>query len=95
MTSVIYNRQRKPMDMTLTFSVTDSAPDPVIHLADHTGRERRMEPGTYRLTLDPPRSTFNAYGKNWAWVGGGTHVVRYSDTVSLTTDPAIPETVDY
>ena len=94
-TSVIYNRQRKPMDMTLTFSVTDSAPDPVIHLADHTGRERRMEPGTYRLTLDPPRSTFNAYGKNWAWVGGGTHVVRYSDSVSLTTDPAIPETVDY
>lgn len=94
-TSVIYNRQRQPLDMTLTFSVTDSAPDPVIHLADHAGRERNLGPGNYRLTLAPPRSTFNAYGKNWAWVGGGTHVLRYSDSVSLTTDPAIPETVDY
>ena len=94
-TSVIYNRQREPLDMTLTFSVTDSAPDPVIHLADYAGRERKLEPGDYRLTLAPPRSTFNAYGKNWAWVGGGTHVVRYSDSVRLTTDPAIPETVDY
>ena len=94
-TSVIYNRQREPLDMTLTFSVTDSGPDPVIHLADHAGRERELEPGIHQLNLAPPRSTFNAYGKNWAWVGGGTHVVRYSDSVSLTTEPAIPETVDY
>lgn len=94
-TSVIYNRQRQPLDMTLTFSPAESAVDPLIHLADHAGRERKLEPGTYRLTLAPPRSTFNAYGKNWAWVGGGTHVLRYSDSVRLTTDPAIPETVDY
>jgi hypothetical protein len=94
-TSVIYNRQRQPLDITLTFSQTDAAASPIIHLADHAGRERMLEPGTYRLTLDPPRSTFNAYGKNWAWVGGGTHVVRYSDNVSLTTDPAIPESVDF
>ena len=32
-----------------------------------------MEPGTYRLTLDPPRSTFNAYGKNWALGVAGRH----------------------
>ena len=94
-TSVIYNRQRQPLDLTLTLSPADAAADPVIHLADHAGRERKLEPGVYRLTLQPPRSTFNAYGKNWAWVGGGTHVLRYSDTVSLATDPAIPETADY
>ena len=93
-TSVIYNRQRQPLDMTLTFSAMDSAADPIIHLADHAGSERTLEPGDYRLTLQPPRSTFNAYGKNWAWVGGGTHVARYSDTVRLTTDPAIPESAD-
>ena len=94
-TSVIYNRQRLALDMTLTFDSTDSAVDPVIHLADHAGRERKLEPGVYRLTLQPPRSTFNAYGKNWAWVGGGTHVVRYSDSVELSTDPVIPETADF
>ena len=94
-TSVIYNRQRQPLDMMLTFNSTDSAADPVIHLADHAGRERMLEPGDYRLTLQPPRSTFNAFGKNWAWVGGGTHIVRYSDTVRLSTNPAIPETTDY
>ena len=94
-TSVIYNRQRQPLDMSLTFRPTDSAADSVIHLADHAGRERRLDPGAYRLTLAPPRSTFNAYGKNWAWVGGGTRVVRYSDTVSLTTVPAIPESAEY
>ena len=94
-TSVFYNRQRRPLDMTLTFRPRGSDDAPVIHLADHAGRERTLEPGVYRLTLQPPRSTFNAYGKNWAWVGGGTHVVRYSDTVSLSTNPAIPETADY
>lgn len=94
-TSVLYNRQRQPLDMTLTFSPTDSAADSVIHLADHAGRERSLAPGDHQLTLGPPRSTFNAYGKNWAWVGGGTQVVRYSDTVRLSTDPAIPETADY
>ena len=94
-TSVIYNRQRQPLDMSLTFGLRDSEANAVIHLADHAGRERRLDPGTYRLTLAPPRSTFNAYGKNWAWVGGGTHVVRYSDSVSLTTVPAIPESADY
>lgn len=94
-TSVFYNRQRQPLDLTLTFSQTDSATSPVIHLADHAGRERRLAPGNHRLTLGPPRSTFNAFGKNWAWVGGGTHIVRYSDNVALTTEPAIPETVEY
>ncbi len=94
-TSVIYNRKRQPIDMTLTLTSADPATDPAVHLADHAGRERKLEPGTYRLSLQPPRSTFNAYGKNWAWVGGGTHVLRYSDTVSLSTDPAIPETTDY
>ena len=51
--------------------------------------------GSHQLTLAAPRQTFNAYGKNWAWVGGGTHVVRYPNTITLTTDPQIPETVTY
>ena len=94
-TSVLYNRERQPLDLTLTLSRTASTSSSIIHLADHAGRERSLAPGDHRLTLGPPRSTFNAYGKNWAWVGGGTHVVRYSDNVTLTTDPSIPETADY
>ncbi len=94
-TSVLYNRERQPLDLTLTLSRTDFSSSSIIHLADHAGRERSLAPGDHRLTLGPPRSTFNAYGKNWAWVGGGTHVVRYSDNVTLTTDPSIPEAANY
>ena len=41
----------RALDMTLTFSVTDSAPDPVIHLGDHAGR--RAQAGTRGLSANP------------------------------------------
>ena len=94
-TSVFYNRQREPIDLTLTFSAGDEPSTDSIHLSDHVGNERTLDVGSHQLTLAAPRQTFNAYGKNWAWVGGGTHVARYPDDVTLTTDPQIPEAVEY
>ena len=94
-TSVVYNRARTPIDLTLTFTSTDSTAAGAIHLSDHAGNEQVLRPGAHRLTLAAPRRTFNAFGKNWAWVGGGTHVVRYSDSITLTTNPSIPETAVY
>ena len=93
-TSVFYNRTRAPIDLALTFT-TAEATSAAIHLSDHAGTERMLSLGSHQLTLAAPRQTFNAYGKNWAWVGGGTHVVRYPNTITLTTDPQIPETVTY
>ena len=92
---MFYNRKRAPIDLTLTFATDEATPADAIHLSDHIGNEQTLSLGSHDLTLAAPRQTFNAYGKNWAWVGGGTHVVRYSDAITLTTDPQIPETVDY
>ncbi len=94
-TSVFYNRKREPIDLTLSFSADDERSDSAIHLSDHIGNEQTLSPGSHQLTLAAPRQTFNAFGKNWAWVAGGTHVVRYSNAVTLTTDPPIPDTVPY
>ena len=94
-TSVFYNRKREPIDLTLTFATDEEDSTDGIHLSDHTGNERTLSLGSHQLTLAAPRQTFNAFGKNWAWVAGGTHVVRYSNAVTLTTDPPIPETVPY
>ena len=94
-TSVLYNRARTPIDLTLTFAAANGTSTDAIHLSDHAGNERLLDPGSHPLTLAAPRSTFNAFGKNWAWVGGGTHVVRYSDAITLTTDPPIPDTAAY
>ena len=94
-TTVFYNRKRAPMDLALTFTTTEATSADAIHLSDHAGNEQALSPGSHNLTLAAPRQTFNAFGKNWAWIGGGTHVVRYSDGITLTTDPEIPETVSY
>jgi hypothetical protein len=94
-TSVFYNRKRAPIDLTLTFATEEATSADGIHLSDHIGNEQTLSPGSHQLTLAAPRQTFNAFGKNWAWVAGGTHVVRYSNAVTLTTDPPIPETVAY
>ncbi len=96
-TSVFYNRQRQPLDLTLTFASAAGADAsaPSIHLSNHAGAERTLGLGAHTLTLAAPRHTFNAYGKNWAWVGGGTHVVRYPDTVTLRTTPSIPAAAAY
>ena len=94
-TSVFYNRARTPIDLTLTFAAAEGTRSDAIHVSDHAGNERTLNPGSHVFTLAAPRHTFNAYGKNWAWIGGGTHIIRYSDSIALTTDPPIPETVDY
>ena len=94
-TSVFYNRKREPIDLTLTFSAGDEPSADAIHLSDHLGNERTLGLGSHQLTLAAPRQTFNAFGKNWAWVGGGTHVARYPDVVTLTTAPQIPKAVAY
>ena len=94
-TTVLYNRKRAPMDLALTFTTTEATSADAIHLSDHAGNEQTLSPGSHQLTLAAPRQTFNAFGKNWAWIGGGTHVVRYSDGITLTTGPEIPETVSY
>ena len=94
-TSVFYNRKRAPIDLTLSFSSAEETSADAIRLSDHVGNEQTLGLGSHDLTLAAPRQTFNAFGKNWAWIGGGTHVARYPDGVTLTTDPQIPETVDY
>ena len=94
-TSVFYNRGREPVELSLSFEPSEGEPAGAIHLSDHVGNERRLEAGSHVLRLEAPRKTFNAYGKNWAWVGGGTHLLRYSDSLTLTTDPQIPERVQY
>ena len=83
------------IDLTLTFAAAEGTRSDAIHVSDHAGNERTLNPGSHVFTLGAPRHTFNAYGKNWAWIGGGTHIIRYSDSIALTTDPPIPETVDY
>ncbi len=94
-TSVLYNRNRAPIDLTLAFTASEDPSAEAIYLSDHAGNEQTLSPGSHQLTLAAPRQTFNAFGKNWAWVGGGTHAVRYSDAITLTTDPDIPESVAY
>ena len=94
-TSVFYNRKREPIDLTLTFTTEEATASDAIYLSDHVGDERKLSLGSHELTLAAPRQTFNAFGKNWAWVGGGTHVVRYPNAITLTSTPPIPETVTY
>ena len=94
-TSVFYNRAREPVELTLSFEPSEGQPADTVHLSDHVGNERMLEVGSHVLRLEAPRKTFNAYGKNWAWVGGGTHLLRYSDSLTLATDPEIPERVQY
>ncbi len=94
-TSVFYNRGREPVELELSFEPSKSQPAGAIHLSDQVGNERMLEVGSHVLRLEAPRKTFNAYGKNWAWVGGGTHLLRYSESLTLATDPPIPERVQY
>ncbi len=89
-TTVIYNRDLRPRALDATFTDPSGAGGPIF-TSDHVGNESTFAPSRQTFELAPPRSTFQAYGKTYAWVAGGTRVFRYPDTIRMET-PAIPTT---
>ena len=89
-TSVFYNRKREPIDLTLTFTTEEATASDAIYLSDHVGDERKLSLGSHELTLAAPRQTFNAFGKNWAWVGGRDACGPLSERDHADVHPADP-----
>ena len=78
----LYNRNRVPVPVTITCdqideSVVTNPNERFFYVTDHCGNERRLAPGeSWETTLNPPETTFNAFGKIWAWVGGDSLIIR-------------------
>ncbi len=96
-TSVVYNRDLNPRVLKASFAQGDGGPADLIpgegpiFMSDHVGNERRLDLGEHSFNLGAPRSTFEAFGKTYAWVAGGTLLFRYPDTLTMET-PDIPAT---
>ncbi|MBM4438547.1 MAG: hypothetical protein FJ029_15295, partial [Actinobacteria bacterium] len=79
--TVFYNRDGRQRDLELTFTGSGG---PIVG-ADPTGKEQTLPAGKSTVKLETSATCFTAYGTLFCFLGGGTRIYRYPDTMVLTT----------